>query len=119
MQTYLDGLYQGDPALLGDAFHPAAMLFNGTDGDLVQLDLPAYLGIVRGRPSPASRGDVRQDEVVLCTIASDTTAHARVRNQYPPKSFTDDLTLVRLDDRWRIVSKVWHYTIDQYGSHRS
>lgn len=30
-----------------------------------------------------------------------------------PKRFTDELTLVRTDGGWKIVSKVWHYVLHE------
>lgn len=111
VQTYLDGLYHGDVALLGEAFHPEARLFNATDGNLVSLDGPGYLDIVANRPSPASRGDTRHDELVSINPSGPSTVHVRVRNRYHPKQFTDDLVLVELDGVWSIVSKVWHYDL--------
>jgi hypothetical protein len=43
------------------------------------------------------------------------TAFARVECVIAPESFTDLLTLVRLDGRWQIISKVSHYeTEDQH-----
>ena len=30
----------------------------------------------------------------------------------PPKAFIDLLTLVKLEGEWRIVSKVFHYTLE-------
>ena len=70
-----------------------------------------YLELVKNRPSSASRGDPRYDQVIEVTVASPTTAHARVRCAYLPKLFTDDLTFVRHHGSWRIIAKVWHYDL--------
>jgi len=37
------------------------------------------------------------------------TAFARVECAIEPKHFTDFLTLVFVDGRWQIMSKVFHY----------
>jgi len=111
LDDYFDGIYDGDVDKLGRVLHDRVRLFCPTDVDLVELDLSAYLEVVKNRPSPASRGDDRYDEVLALEIASPTTAHARVRCAYLPKRFTDDLTFVRDGERWRIIAKVWHYDI--------
>ena len=111
VQTYLDGLYAGDVDLLGEAFHEKARLFSATEDELVALDVPAYLAIVAGRPSPRSRGDARVDEIVEVSPAGPSTVHVRVRNRYLPKQFTDDLVIVEDRGRWQIISKVWHYDL--------
>jgi hypothetical protein len=108
---YLDALYEGDVAGFREVLHPDARLFSATEGMLVALSREQYLEIVARRPSPASRGDPRRDEILNVTLGSPTTAHARVKNAYLPKRFTDELTLVRLDGAWRVIAKVWHFDI--------
>ncbi|MFD1883013.1 nuclear transport factor 2 family protein [Paracoccus pacificus] len=110
-QTYLDALYTGDVAGFRRVFHPQAQLYSATDGKLTALNVDAYMELVGNRPSPRDKGDTRQDEVILISVGSPTTAHVRVRDVYLPKRFVDDLTFVLLDGEWRIVSKVWHYDI--------
>jgi hypothetical protein len=111
VQAYLDALYFGDVDRFRSVFHPRAQLYSATGGTLVNLTVDAYMDLVAGRPSPEKKGDVRQDEIVSITIASPTTAHARVKDIYLPKRFVDDLTFVLIDGRWQIVSKVWHFEI--------
>lgn len=111
LRKYFDALYNGDAALFAEIFHPSARLFSAAEEGFLIMDIPQYLDRVRGRASPASRGDRRADEIVSITIASPTTAHARVRELLLPKHFTDELTLVRDGGRWLIVSKVWHYEL--------
>lgn len=111
-QHYFDALYDGNADLFATLFHPAARLFCATEGDLVQMDVPQYLAVVRGRASPASRGDRRQDEIVCIDVASPTTAHLRTRELFLPKRFVDELTLVSVGGCWLIISKVWHFEMD-------
>ncbi|PQZ46584.1 hypothetical protein CQ052_21745 [Ochrobactrum sp. MYb15] len=109
--TYFDALYNGDADLFATIFHPAARLFSFADAEPVIIGVEQYLEIVRGRASPASRADPRQDEIVSVEVATLTTAHLRVREIFLPKQFTDELTLAKTSDGWKIVSKVWHYTL--------
>jgi hypothetical protein len=112
---YFDALYDGDAKLFSEIFHPQARLYSAAEPGFLILDVPSYLDRVRNRPSPRSRNDRRQDEIVSVTIASPTTAHARVRELLLPKHFTDDLTLVNDNGRWLIVSKVWHFELVSSG----
>ena len=112
---YFDALYNGDMQLFSEIFHPQARLYSAAEPGFLILDVPSYLERVGGRPSPRSRGDRREDEIVSITIASPTTAHARVRELLLPKRFTDELTLVRDNGRWQIVSKVWHFELVSSG----
>jgi hypothetical protein len=111
ISKYFDALYFGDETAFRAVFHSEATLYTATDGKLVHLDLEAYMAIVKGRPAPSGRGDQRRDSIISISIGSPTTAHARVRDQYLPKQFIDDLMLVRLGGRWQIIAKVWHFEI--------
>lgn len=108
---YFDALYDGDAELFAEIFHPQARLFSCTNDDPVKMDVRAYLDLVRGRTSPADRGDPRCDEILSIELASPTTAHLRVRELFLPKRFTDELTLMKQAGRWSIVSKVWDFEL--------
>lgn len=112
LRDYFDGLYEGDTEKLSRIYHERVRLYCATDPELVELDLPTYLELVKNRPSPASRGDERFDRILEVSVPSPTTAHARVECAYLPRRFTDDLTLVSVDGRWKIIAKVWHYELD-------
>ena len=70
-----------------------------------------YFPIVDKRPSPASRGEARNDRIVSIEFGGPVTAFARVECSIGAKFFTDFLTLIRSDDEWRIISKVFHYDL--------
>lgn len=110
LQRYFDGLHHSDTARLRQVFHPQAQYCCATDGALLQLDMARYFAIVDQRP-PASQGAPRTDRILAIEFAGPVTAFARVECSIPPKHFTDFLTLVKLDERWQIVSKVFHYTL--------
>jgi 4-oxalocrotonate tautomerase len=107
--TYFDGLYHSDTKLLAKAFHPQAQYVSVTDGSLLHLTMAQYFPVVDARPSPASLGEIRTDEIVEIAFAGPATATARVRCSITGKHFTDCLTLIHIDGRWQIISKVFHY----------
>jgi len=111
ISSYFDALYQGDVELFRRVLHPRARLYSATEGTLVDLDVDIYLGLVAGRPSPASRKDLRDDQVLTVEIASPTTAHARVKDMYLPKKFINELSFIKIEGRWQIAAKIWHFTI--------
>ncbi|TDB76171.1 nuclear transport factor 2 family protein [Micromonospora sp. KC723] len=111
LQEYFDGLYHGDTARLARVFHPGAVYATATDRALTRLTMDEYFPMVAARPAPASRGEPRRDGVVSVWLAGPVTASAVVTCAIGPKRFTDLLALVRLDGRWRIISKVFHYEL--------
>jgi 4-oxalocrotonate tautomerase len=109
LATYFDGLYHSDPKRLARVFHPRAHYVCATEGALTYRTMEEYFPMVDARPSPASRGEARADGIVSIEFAGPVTAFARVNCAIGPKYFTDLLTLIRLDGRWQIISKVFHF----------
>jgi 4-oxalocrotonate tautomerase len=107
--TYFDGLYHSDTKRLAQVFHPRAQYVCVTDGTLLYRDMAEYFPVVDARPSPASRGEVRRDEIVSIDFAGPATARAVLRCAIGSRLFTDYLTFIRLDGRWQVISKVFHY----------
>jgi hypothetical protein len=108
VQTYLDGLYEGDSAKLGSVFHDVSHLFGVADGELTDLPREKWLESVRSRKSAQSQDLPRNDFIVHIDRSSPTTAFAKVQCQIPPRYFTDYLTFVKLAGGWKIVSKTYH-----------
>jgi len=108
LQTYFDGLYEGDTARLAHAFHQEAHLFSSEDGRLADMSRAQWFELLRNRPSAQSRDLQRRDWVVQIDRSGPNTAFAKVHCQIPPRYFTDYLTLVRLADGWKVISKTYH-----------
>jgi hypothetical protein len=108
LQTYFDGLHEGDTTKLGAVFHDAAHLFSVTDGALQDWPCAQWFEAVRNRPSAKSQDLPRHDWVVQIDRSGPATAFAKVQCQIPPRYFTDYLTLAKLTDGWKIVSKTFH-----------
>jgi hypothetical protein len=106
---YFDGLYFSDTSRLREVFHPKAQYVCVTDGTLLHRDMAEYFPVVDARPSPASRDEVRRDEIVSVEFAEPVTARVALRCAIGTRHFTDFLTLIKLDGRWQVISKVFHY----------
>lgn len=111
MQRYFDGLYLSDRKLLESVFHTRAHYVCATETELVYLTLAEYLPMVAARPSPASRNELRRDSIAALEFAGGNTALVRAHCAIGNKYFTDLLTLVRVDGRWQVISKVFHYEL--------
>jgi hypothetical protein len=107
VQTYLDGLYEGDADKLASVFHETSALTYEQDGKLVVLPRDQWLKWVRERGSPQSKGLARDDAILQIDQAGPTTALVKVKCQIPPRYFTDYLSLLRIDGRWVVAQKVF------------
>lgn len=108
---YFDGLYFSDAERLAQVFHPRAHYVCVSSGELEHLGMAEYLPMVAQRASPASRGEPRRDRIVSIEFAGAVTARARVECAIGPKQFDDFLTLVFIDARWQVMSKIFHYEL--------
>lgn len=109
LQDYFDGLHHSDTERLRRVFHPQAVYATASHGKPLVLRMEEYLPIVDARPSPASKGEVRTDEIVSIEFAGPVTALARLRCAILPRYFVDLLTLIHVDGRWRVIAKVFHW----------
>ena len=107
VQTYFDGLYEGDADKLASVFHETSALSCEHEGKLNVLPLAQWLEMVRSRPSPKSRGLARDDAIVQIDQSGPTTAFVKVRCQIPPRHFTDYLSLLKVGGRWVVAQKVF------------
>ncbi len=111
LAEYFDGLHHSDSARLSRVFHPQAHYVCPTEDALVHRTMAEYFPIVDARPSPASRGEPRTDRIVSIEFGAPALAFVRAECSIGPKLFTDFLTLIRTDDRWQIISKVFHFDL--------
>lgn len=109
---YFDALHHSDADALAVIFHPGAVYATATDGPLLRWSMEEYFPVVAERESPASRGEARTDAIDSIEFAGPVTALARVECSIGPKQFTDLLTIVKVDGRWQIIAKVFHYEIE-------
>jgi len=107
VQTYLDGLYEGDADKLGSVFHDTSALTYEQDGKLTVLTRAQWLQWVRERPKPKDKGLPRDDVILLVDQAGPTTALVKVKCQIPPRFFTDYLSLLKVNGRWVVAQKVF------------
>ncbi|WP_299372665.1 nuclear transport factor 2 family protein [uncultured Kiloniella sp.] len=111
IQVYFDGLFHSDTERLAQVFHPKAHYVCATDDPLLYLTMDEYFPIVDKRPSPASRGEARQDQILSIRFAGDNTAFVHLNCAIGEKFFTDFLTLILVDGRWQVISKVFDFDI--------
>lgn len=109
MQKYVDGLYQADSAILRKVFHSRLSYVNATAGNQEFLDLETYMARIDARPSPASRNDPRNGEVERITLKDRQMGLVEARMTMLGRDYQDLLTVVRTDNGWKVLTKVFTY----------
>jgi Putative lumazine-binding len=105
--TYLDGLYEGDAGKIAKAFHEGSHLYSMHEGGVSDLPREKWLDMLKGRPSAKSKGLKRTDRIVSIDLSGPETAFVKLECSIHPRYFTDYLTLLKLNDGWRVVSKTF------------
>jgi len=89
VQSYLDGLYEGDADKLAGVFHPTSSL------------------TYEERQSGKARGLPRHDHVLQIDLATPATAFVKLKCALPPLFFTDYLSFLKIEGRWQVAQKVF------------
>jgi Putative lumazine-binding len=107
VQTYLDGLYEGNADLIAAVFLPSSALTQVFENELKVTPRDEWLDAVRNRPSPKANGLARADRILTIDLISGTLAHVKLQCAIPPRYFTDVLSFVKLEGQWRVAQKVF------------
>jgi hypothetical protein len=111
INTYFDALYHCDVEQLDKVFHKSSSLFDVDQGKLFVDPIASFrqnVGDVATRPSPASKNQQREQEVIMIDWLSKDCATVKLRLRAHENVFVDHLCFVKDADGWCIVSKVWH-----------
>lgn len=108
VQIYFDALYFCDTKRLNEVFHESSSLFDADNGTIFVEPIESFSNDVGGRVSPASKGQVREDEILMIDWLSPINAVVRIRLRAHENVFVDHLSFVKGPDGWKIVAKVWH-----------
>jgi hypothetical protein len=102
---YLEGHATGKGSAFTQAFHPDAKLFFNRDGKFSQLTSADYIARATGSPAPDEAQ--RKRRIDFIDVSGDA-AVARITLDYPGVTFTDYMSLIKVDGEWRIVNKIFH-----------
>ncbi|WP_085904578.1 nuclear transport factor 2 family protein [Kiloniella majae] len=108
IEVYFKALYYCDLHLFDQVFHPASCLFDADEGDTIVDPIADYRDVISKRVSPASKGQDREDEIIMIDWLSSKCATVKVRLRIHENIFVDHLCFVRGREGWRIVAKLWH-----------
>jgi hypothetical protein len=104
VRTYYDGMMAGDAAMLGRAFHPRASVVGNEHGELTWSTLDEFVAECEGAAAHAGPHEWRIESL---TFEGDL-ALVRLGGQFAGVWYTDDLSILRIDDAWRIVHKTFY-----------
>jgi hypothetical protein len=106
LRLYTEGSASGDSAKLREAFHEHARTYGSLNG--TRYDVPVAEMIAMEERSPRN-SDGRYTAHIMSIEQAGDVAHATVEEDgcWGTASFTSFLSLVKFDDRWQIVVRVF------------
>ena len=108
LRIYLDLLYKGDIGLIESVFFREATVSSVSDGKIISINMDGFRERIATRSSPESVGETRHDKIIMIDISSPTTAIAKVECMILKNHYTDYLSLIKVSEKWGIISKVFH-----------
>ena len=112
IQYYFDGGQHRDSVALRKAFHPDARMLFARDGKLVVVPIGEYIARVAGSALKPGEVDSTRRRVTFVDVAGDA-AMATVELERPDAVVTDYMSLLKVDGRWLIVTKIFAREIRQ------
>jgi hypothetical protein len=109
MERYFEGLYHSDSEILRTVFHPELAYVNASDGNHEFMDLETYMTRIDNREPPAKRGDERNESVDRVTLTCSQMGLVEARMTMMGRDYQDLLTLIRTDQGWKVITKVFAY----------
>ena len=105
-QTYFDAAYEMDAEKFSSVFHPLSSVTKiAADGNPDVTPIAAWLDAVRKMEAPKQKGHERDDRILSIDVESDL-ALLKLKLRIAPRTFTDQLSCLKVNGNWKIVQKV-------------
>lgn len=107
LSDYFDAMHTQDMEKFDRVFHKDVVLYSAQTGELNIRPYVIYREAVVNRESPQSKGEARNEKIIMIDEISDTAALAKVQLEMFGGVMQDYLNLIHIDGRWQIISKIW------------
>jgi hypothetical protein len=107
---YFAGLRDGSVATLKEAFRPQALVSGYIGTERFVKPVQYLYQYVKANPSPAKRGDRFTCRVIRRALAGRTASVTLRERNYLGFDYITNLQLMKFDQRWWIVSKLFSGT---------
>jgi hypothetical protein len=105
LENYLNGHATGDGQYMRKAFHTEGNLIFIREGKFTTRSFAEYINGFTGKPAADEANRKRWIESV---DVSGNTAIAKIILDYPTMRFVDYMSLLKIDNEWKIVTKIFY-----------
>lgn len=104
VQKYFDGMVEGSPETLAEAFDPEAFLIGPGHGTPARFPFAQWSS---GMDEPFENPEGYVNRIAEVDVTGNA-AMAKTVLEWPNVRYVDYLSLLKIDGEWRIVNKIWH-----------
>ena len=105
LENYIQGHATGNGDFMRKAFHPDAKVVSFREGKMNSMTAEEFASRFNGKPAADEAQRKRRIESVEIT---GNAGVAKIVLDYPTVTFTDYMSLLKVDDEWKIVNKVFY-----------
>ena len=107
LEDYYNSMYWSDGNLVRKIFHEDAKITGYLSDKLLRQSVEDFASFVANQiPSPKDKDDPKIFEIITLDVG-DTTAVAKVRDNYIGIIFIDILSLIKTQSGWMIYNKIF------------
>lgn len=108
IDLYIDGVRNGNVESLKQAFHPQSSMFGWKGKDLFITPIQGLFDYIATTPIPSETGEPTNFIITSIHIAGNAANVELAMDAYHGHDFMDYFQLLKVEDRWWIVSKSFH-----------
>jgi hypothetical protein len=107
IEVYVAGTREGKVEKIRQVFHPQIRMSGYLQGNLLVGGPEPFYDAVANAPAPAKSGEPYQWKIVSLAVAGPAAAATLEEGPYLGMQFTTFFHLLKIDNRWQIVSKTF------------
>jgi hypothetical protein len=105
INNYFHAYMEADSEKLLKAFHAETRLYSVDEGKLEKTEMSDWVANLNTRKM---KGGVRQGQLEILSVDTQSdSAVAKVKIKLPTMEFVDFLSLLKFEDNWKIVGKIY------------
>ena len=105
LENYIQGHATGNGDFMRKAFHTEAKVMAFRDGKMMNMTSEEFASRFTGKPAPDEAQRKRRIESVEIT---GNAGVGKIVLDYPTVTYTDYMSLLKVDGEWKIVNKVFY-----------
>ena len=105
LENYMKGQATGNGDYIRKAFHTDARVMAFRDGKLISITAEEFASRFTGKPAA---DEAQRKRRIASVEITGNAGVGKIVLEYPTVTFTDYMSLLKIDGEWKIVNKAFH-----------